>query len=274
MSVKAARTSGQYDETHTRFLEVTEIQGQLVTNEQYYRHCNRYYWAGDYCTGKDVLEAACGAAAGIGYLQRTGARMVGIDISEAILAGPRAYYGNCVDLRAMDAQNLQFPDSSFDVVIIFEALYYLRDPEEFVAECARVLRPQGQVLVCNANKDLYDFNRSPFSHEYHGVRELGDLFGCFGFSTQFWGGSRLGETTLRQKIVRPAKAVASKLGLIPKTMAGKRLLKRIVFGKLSPLPAEIEPHQVDREPLDPLPAGMAATGHKVIYCVATLNAGT
>ncbi len=253
------------------FLEVTETSGQPVTQEQFERHCNRYYWAGDYCAGKDVLEVACGSAAGIGYLQSIGARVIGGDISEAVLAGPRQYYKDRVQLQVMDAQKLPLGDNSVDVVIIFEALYYLAKPEKFVAECARVLRPGGNVLVCNANKDLYDFNPSPYSHEYHGVLELRELFGNFGFATRFWGGSRLAATSLRQKLLRPVKALAAKSGLIPKTMAGKKLLKRIVFGQMKSMPPEIRPNEVSRESFDELDAQVPATAHKVIYCVATLN---
>src|SRR5690606_24234686 len=101
----------------------------------------------------DVLEVACGAGTGIGYLQRNNARVIGIDISESVLAGGREHYGDRADLRVMDAHNLLFPADSFDVVIIFEAMYYLKNPDQFARECARVLRSGGKVLVCNANKD-------------------------------------------------------------------------------------------------------------------------
>lgn len=256
---------------HDDFRDVTETAGQYVTNAQYSRHCNRYYWAGEFCVGKAVLEVACGAATGLGYLQRNSASVIGIDISEPVLAGARSYYGNRADLRVMDAHDLRFSANSFDVVIIFEALYYLQRPEKFVEECARVLRRHGKVLVCNANKDLYDFNRSPWSFEYHGVSELKSLFGRYGFTTEFWGGSRLSEATWLQRFLRPVKAFASKSNLIPKTMGGKRLLKRLIFGKLRPLPPEVLPLQVERESLDRLCPNEPARNHQVIYCVATLE---
>ena len=43
------------------YLDVTELAGDDVTREQIERICHRYYWAGGYCRGKDVVEAACGA---------------------------------------------------------------------------------------------------------------------------------------------------------------------------------------------------------------------
>ncbi len=50
------------------YVSVTEIAGDDVTQEQIDRLCNRYYWAGQYCAGKDVVETACGSGQGLGYL--------------------------------------------------------------------------------------------------------------------------------------------------------------------------------------------------------------
>ena len=44
------------------YLSVTEISGDEVTKEQIDRLCNRYYWAGRYCKGRDVVEVACGTS--------------------------------------------------------------------------------------------------------------------------------------------------------------------------------------------------------------------
>lgn len=48
------------------YVFVTEISGEEVTQEQIDRLCNRDYWAGQYCTGKDVMEVACGTGQGLG----------------------------------------------------------------------------------------------------------------------------------------------------------------------------------------------------------------
>jgi hypothetical protein len=44
------------------YVSVTEIAGDEVTQEQINRLCNRYYWACLHCSGKDVVEVACGMA--------------------------------------------------------------------------------------------------------------------------------------------------------------------------------------------------------------------
>jgi SAM-dependent methyltransferase len=73
-----------------------------------------------------------------------------------------------------------------DVIILFEAIYYLPSTERFVSECRRVLRYGGKVLIAIANKDLYDFNSSPYSYKYYGVVELKELFSKQGFTVEFY----------------------------------------------------------------------------------------
>lgn len=254
----------------TDYVEVTELAGDEVSDEQVQRACTRYAWALDYCSGRDVLEVACGTGPGLGVLQQDARSLVAGDISTAILERARRHYGSRIDLRQLDAMDLAFPAESLDAIIIFEALYYLPDAERFVEECKRVLVKGGHVLVSNANKDLFDFNPSPHSFVYHGVAELTDLFGRHGFETQFWGDVPVSSVSWRQKLLRPIKRTVVSLGLMPKSMTGKKLLKRLVFGEMVPFPAEIERGMLSRRStLRPLPAGVPDTGHKVILCAAT-----
>ena len=256
----------------TNFVEVTELADDEVAGEQVHRVHTRYAWALGYCRDKDVLEVACGTGPGLGMLKSSARSLVAGDISDEILQRARAHYGDRIDIRRMDAMDLPFADQSLDVVIIFEALYYVPNAERFAAECARVLRPDGKVLVSNANKDLFDFNASPHSHVYHGVVELGQLFGKLGFSTEFWGDVPVAALSWRQKILRPIKTVVVSLGLMPKSMAGKKLLKRLVFGEMQAFPREIMADaaiQADR--LFKLQAGLPDRLHKVVLCTATLS---
>lgn len=257
----------------TDYVEVTELAGDEVSAEQVERVCKRYAWALKHGAGRDVLEVACGTGPGLGLLQADARSLVAGDISDAILARTRAHYGDRVDLRKLDAMQLPFADASLDVVVIFEALYYIPDAARFAAECARVLRPGGVVLVSNANKDLFDFNPSPHSHVYHGVVELQQVFGPLGFDCAFWGDVPVAQVSWRQKLLRPIKRTVVSLGLMPRSMAGKKLLKRLVFGQMQAFPAEIRREQLPAEiELVPLPAGQPDRGHKVVMCAATRRA--
>lgn len=254
----------------TNFLSVTELAGDDVTQEQIDRMYHRYYWAGDFCLDKDVLEVACGTGQGAGYLCGLARTYSAGDYSEEILKIARAHYGPRVTFRQFDAQDMPFPDKSLDVVILFEAIYYLPSAERFAQECRRVLRPGGKVLIASANKDLYDFNPSPHSYTYYGVTELAELFGRNGFVTRCLGYLPLTSTSLKQKMLRPLKKILIASGLMPKTMAGKKFLKRLVFGALTPMPSEISPNLAQYSPPRPVVSGQPDRLHKVIYCIASL----
>jgi len=258
--------------TTTDYVDVTELAGDEVSPEQIYRVCNRYYWAARYCAGKDVFEVACGTGPGLGYLAQTARSVVAADISRPIVERARSHYGERFEILCLDATDSGLPQASFDVILIFEALYYIPDPQKFVAECRRLLRPEGLVLVSNANKDLFDFNRSPHSHTYHGVKELGDLFADFGFATEFFGSTPVGATSVRQRLLRPVKAALVRFNLMPRTMGGKKLLKRLVFGRPMRMPAEITSEMAPRETPVRLVPDRPDREHKVIYCKATLKA--
>lgn len=254
------------------FVSVTELAGDEVSAEQVERICRRYFWAAEYCRGKDVLEAACGTGQGVGYLEGLARTITAGDYSETILAMARKHYGERFAFRQFDAQDMPYPDASFDVVILFEAIYYLRDAFKFFAECRRLLRPGGVLLIASANKDLYDFNPSPHSFRYFGVLELNSELQKFGFTCQCFGDSPIEAASLRQKLLRPVKMIASRLGLIPKSMSAKKLLKRFVFGSLVKMPAEIRDDSCPHVAPEALPADRPDTRHKVLFCAARLAA--
>lgn len=253
------------------FLSVTEVAGDFVTAEQVDRICQRYYWAGEYCRGKDVLEAACGTGQGAGYLGGLANSYCAGDCSEEILEIARAHYIGRIVFRRFDAQEMPFDDGSFDVVVLFEAIYYLPSAERFVSECRRILRPGGKVLIATANRDLYDFNPSPHSAAYYGVTGLKDLFARHGFSTAFFGNTPVDGLSFRQRMLRPVKKFVVDRGFMPRTMAGKKFFKRLVFGSLVPMPAEVLPGMAPRQEPVALSGDRPDSKHKVIYCLATVT---
>ena len=253
------------------YSSLTEVSGDDVTQEQVERLSRRYYWAGEYCRGKEALEVACGTGQGVGYLASLARRFAAGDLSFPLLAIARAHYAGRSNLAQFDAQQLPFANKVLDVVLILEALYYVPDLEMFFAECGRVLRPGGVLLIGTANKDLFDFNPSPHSHRYLGVIELEQELTRHGFTTEFFGDTPLEAVSSRQRMLRPVKACASKLGLIPKSMNGKKLLKRLVFGGLVKMPPEITRDTASHVAPIPLSGGIPDSRHKVILCAARLS---
>lgn len=252
----------------TDFRTVTELANAPISREQLDRLVNRYMWAAAQCRGKDVVEAACGAGPGLGVLAATARTVEAGDYSPTILEFARRQYASRLSLHEFDAQKMPFADGSKDVIILFEAIYYLPEPARFLAECVRVLRPGGMVLLSSANKDLWDFHPSPYSHRYFGVADLGALFAQYGFECEFFGFQPVDRSPLRQRILRPIKRAAVMSGLMPKTMSGKRWLKRIVFGEEVPMPAEITAATGQYSPPQPVAGGQVNRLYKVIYCAA------
>jgi len=250
------------------YTTVTEISGDSVTQEQIQRLCNRYYWAGNYCKGNDVVECACGTGQGLGYLAGIAKRLIAGDYSQKILSIAKEHYSDLIDLHRFDAQQMPFKRNSTDIVILFEAIYYLPDAEKFVQEAYRILRPGGKVMISTANKDLYDFNPSPYSFQYYGVRELDGIFSKHNFQTEFFGDTPVKNLSIRQKILRPIKKFAVTSGILPESMEGKKFLKRLVFGGLKKMPAEIAADTCPYAEPEKIHLKSENTEYKVIYCKA------
>lgn len=104
--------------------------------------------------GEHVLDVACGtglvALAAADCVGPSG-RVSGIDLSGKMVdvAQRRAQSLGLanVDFARMDAENLDLPDASFDVVLCALGLMYMPDPERAVQEMRRVLRPGGRVVI-------------------------------------------------------------------------------------------------------------------------------
>jgi ubiquinone/menaquinone biosynthesis C-methylase UbiE len=255
----------------SEFIDVTELAGTEISAEQLDRMVHRYQWAVQFCEDKDVLEVACGSGQGLGALRSVARSLEAGDFSAQILQLARAHYGELLPLRQFDAQAIPCADASKDVIILFEAIYYVPDAQKFAQECRRILRPGGSVLIATANKDLSDFNPSPLSHRYYGAADFAQLFAGDAFDVEVFGYLPIGSVSWRQRVLRPLKKSAVGLGLMPKSMKGKKLFKRLVFGKLVPMPSEL--HLNETVPESPLPLAVGAPDrlHKVLYCKATLR---
>ncbi len=104
--------------------------------------------------GELVLDVACGRAIDARSLAGRGASMVGIEASDTMiekafeLLGPDA---GVVKLIRCLAENLPFPDDTFDKVVTKGAMDHFADIEKSMAEMARVTRPEGKVIIAIAN---------------------------------------------------------------------------------------------------------------------------
>jgi SAM-dependent methyltransferase len=95
-----------------------------------------------------VLDVGCGEGRFCRLLARAAVQTTGIDPTAALIEAARRRHpdGRYVMARA---ENLPFPDGSFDLVVSYLSLVDIEDLRAAVAELARVLAPGGKLLIAN-----------------------------------------------------------------------------------------------------------------------------
>jgi SAM-dependent methyltransferase len=107
-----------------------------------------------------TLDAACGTGAVARQLVARGHDVIGVDISDAMLARARRAVPQAHFLVG-DLAALPLPDHNVDHVVCSLALTHVGDLRPFFAEAARVMRPGGHLLVLDARGHFTGSNRYP-----------------------------------------------------------------------------------------------------------------
>jgi SAM-dependent methyltransferase len=138
--------------------------------------------------GRDAIELGCGTAYVSAWMAKRGARVVGIDNSESQLATARRLqreYGLEFPLVHGNAEDVPYPDCSFDFAISEYGACLWADPYRWIPETSRLLRPHGRLVfltnsflhtLCADERESYPaheaLQRSAF--EIHEIRWPGD----------------------------------------------------------------------------------------------------
>jgi SAM-dependent methyltransferase len=235
----------------------------------------RYLLAAEQAGGRRVLEIGCGSGQGFGLVSARARSLVGGDHSLALLRAARAHYRHRVPLVRLSAEQLPFRATSFDLVLFFEASYYVPNMDLAFDEIGRILSPGGAVWFVNANPQRPDFIRSPYSVHYHTADELREALRRRGLRVAAEGAYRLGPATaglaalIGYAALRVARRLVTVLRLVPGTLRGRSWLKRMVYGRsLKVLPPELPVGFAPVEPRDSLEPG-PVRHYKVIYVSGT-----
>jgi ubiquinone/menaquinone biosynthesis C-methylase UbiE len=147
--------------------------------------------------GRDVLDLGCGTGTLSVDLARAGARVVGVDGDVDVLrraAAKAQAAGVEVDLRSGLAGSIPLEDGSVDAVVCSLLWHHLvpADKSTGLAECRRVLRPRGRLVIADWGRAADPLQRAAFfvlqlidgfeGTRDHAAGRLADFVGEAGFS--------------------------------------------------------------------------------------------
>lgn len=134
---------------------------ELVEQHRYEKEWHIPEAAGfDQSENLKVLEIGCGLGTDGAQFAKAGADYTGIDLTETAvdLARRRFELFNLPGtFRVEDAERLNFPDNSFDLVYSHGVLHHTPDTAAAVREVHRVLRPGGRAAVMLYHRDSYNY---------------------------------------------------------------------------------------------------------------------
>jgi ubiquinone/menaquinone biosynthesis C-methylase UbiE len=150
------------------------VKDSKAISERYLESCRNEFWQKvfqleleylvQHMQGcRDVLSVGCGPAIMEGGLAERGFNVTGLDVShEALNCAP-----DQVRTVASRAEDMSFPESSFDAVIYVASLQFVEDYRKALEKSAAVLRPNGKILAMLLNPQSEFFkSRSRDSGSY------------------------------------------------------------------------------------------------------------
>jgi SAM-dependent methyltransferase len=145
------------------------LPGIAVENYWFRRHEVAYSALLPFCAGALVLDAGCGEGYGADRIADVARFVVGVDYDEATVAHLARTYPRVRPVRA-NLVALPFAEGTVDVVCCLQVIEHLWDQPAFLAECRRVLRPAGTLLLTTPNRLTFSPGHSA-ANPFH-VREL------------------------------------------------------------------------------------------------------
>lgn len=110
--------------------------------------------------GLKVLEIGCGLGTDGAQFAKAGADYTGVDLTNAAIELARKrfeLFGLTGKFQVADAENLDFPDESFDVVYSHGVLHHTPAIDAAAQEIHRVLKPGGRVIVMLYHRGSYNY---------------------------------------------------------------------------------------------------------------------
>lgn len=163
----------------TKFADAPEGSRRFFELVEQHRYQKEWHIpvAADFQSSKGlrVLEIGCGLGTDGAQFAEAGADYTGVDLTDAAVELARKrfeLFGLPGKFRTADAEQLDFPDETFDVVFSHGVLHHTPDINSAVREIHRVLRPGGKAKVMLYHRDSYNYKINISILRRAGVRLL------------------------------------------------------------------------------------------------------
>lgn len=175
------------------------LPGIEAENYWFRRHEVAYGALLPFCLGATVVDAGCGEGYGSDRIAAAARLVVGIDYDTATIAHVAARYPR---VRAVRGNLVALPlaSGSADVLASLQVIEHLWDQPAFLAECHRVLRPAGTLLLTTPNRLTFSPGNvalNPFHVRELSPDELVELVEAAGFEVSRLLGVRHGRRIRR-----------------------------------------------------------------------------
>jgi len=129
---------------------------------------------------KTLLDVGCGRGEHLREFQKLGVQVKGVDISKEAQELSKDLEIDIVDI---EKEPLPYKDRNFDVVFNKSLIEHLRNPDNFMREAYRVLKPEGRLITMTPDwKSVYDIFYEDYTHKTpFTLDSLKDIYLIFGF---------------------------------------------------------------------------------------------
>lgn len=141
-----------------------------------------------------VLDLGCGGGRNIEYFLTKASKVYGLDHSNTSVKmaseiNKKAIKTGRCQILVGDVKSLPFEDESIDIVTAFETIYFWNDIEKCFKEIYRVLKKEGQFLICNevSSKERRDVKKilNIINFEVYKAEDLTKMLRELGFTCQY-----------------------------------------------------------------------------------------
>src|ERR1700741_1031508 len=108
--------------------------------------------------GKTILDVGCSSGEFLYHAQKIGLKAKGVEVNKWTVEIGRS---NGLDIFNGFLAEAKFDNASFDIIFLGDIIEHVTSPRDFVAECDRLLKPGGILIISTPNLDCF-WSRSTF----------------------------------------------------------------------------------------------------------------